>query len=62
MQETHRIYSKPIAPEDSRGSLTKVTIECTRLSLSIGDSKQAELFDPPRNIRGHRIFYNHPFC
>src|SRR6266404_3891917 len=33
MQQTHLVYSKPIAPEDSRGSLTRATVECTRLSL-----------------------------
>jgi hypothetical protein len=27
------MYSKAIAPEDSRGSLTRVTGECTRLAL-----------------------------
>jgi len=27
------MYSSPIAPEDSRGSLTRVTGECTRLAL-----------------------------
>jgi hypothetical protein len=27
------MYSKPIAPADSRGSFTSVTIECTRLFL-----------------------------
>ncbi len=27
------MYSIPIAPEDSRGSLTRVTGECTRLAL-----------------------------
>jgi len=36
MQETHWIYSKLLAAEDSRGSLTRVTSECAWMSLQRG--------------------------
>jgi hypothetical protein len=41
MQETHSIYSRPIAAEDSRGPLTRVTSECIGCPLRSGDSKRA---------------------
>jgi hypothetical protein len=40
MQETHGIYSIPIVPEDSRGSLTRGTIECTWLSLEMSSLEE----------------------